>query len=462
MTNSVDSKRIVPNELSMKIWSEEKDYLSTGITRLTYELPICFHKGKNDILWDVDGQSYIDWSGGTLTISTGHCNENVSEAIKKQIDLLWNVHDHPIPQRIEVLKKLRKLLGNDNYVYQFYSGGSEAIEAAIRAAYSYQSFRKRKIASFREGFHGKTRGSIMAVHALYGKSVNPNYLAPVSIPFPKCYRCPYDKEKESCNLFCASETVRILESDPSIGMFIFEPILGTGGVYGPPPGFWDIVKKACRELKILLIADEITAGAYRTGTFLAVEQLNISPDLVVFGKGIGSGFPAMILAGRKDTMCYPGVFCEDNSSSTIKKAEFLGQDFRALGGASTTFGGNPLAIAAINATLKEFDRLDIKSHIREVSNILSSELLKMVESYDVLGEVRTWGLLIGVELVTDKKTKMPNQELAINLYHRCAENGLLIKMDDRGIIHITPPLTLTKENAIKSVQIFEDTLKELL
>src|SRR5512145_677675 len=275
---------------SQAIWEEEKRFLSTGVTNLVRDLPLAFERGESDVLFDVDGKRYIDWSGGTLTASTGHSNPNVARAIKEQLDRLWNIHDHPSATRAKVLRRLCERMPSSEYALQFYTTGSEAVEAALRAALGVVGIRRRRVASFSEGYHGKTRGSLMVVHALFGCNTQPQHLAPASLPFPRCYRCPYEKERRTCGLHCAHVHAEQLERDPTIGVFIFEPVLGTGGVYGAPDGYWAIVSEACNRLGILLIADEVSTGVFRTGTFLAVEQLGVTPDLVVFGKGIGSGF----------------------------------------------------------------------------------------------------------------------------------------------------------------------------
>lgn len=444
---------------SRDIWGAEEPYLSSGITSLTRRLPISFERAENDILWDADGARYIDWSGGTLTASTGHCNEHVGQAVKQQLDRLWNIHDHPSATRARVLRRLHDRMPSNDYAFQFYTTGSEAVEAALRGALSAVSFRRRRIASFVEGYHGKTRGSLMAVHALFGRNAQPPHISPLSLLFPKCYRCPYRKEKNSCELHCASVHVEMIESDKSVGALLFEPVLGTGGVYGAPDGYWDVMGAACRRLGILLVADEVSTGAFRTGSFLAVQQLGIEPDLVVFAKGIASGFPAMVLAGRKEILCDPTVFAE--TSETPTRNPVSGQDFRALGSSSSTFGGNPLAMAAIGATLDEFERLDIGEHVRTIGDKLYRGLTAIAKSCPAIGDVRGYGMMLAVELVVDGGSKAPARELAIELYRTCAANGLLIKVDDHGIVHVTPPLTHTAQNASDALEVFRDALIHL-
>lgn len=446
----------VPGPKSLEIWNDLHENLSTGMSSLAYRLPIVFNKGENDILHDVDGNSYIDWDGGTLTQSTGHCNKNVIDSLKKQLDNLWNIHDYPTREKLEVVNALKKHLPAD-YVFQFYNGGSETVESALKAAISFQSYKKRQVLSFQEGYHGKTRGSLMAVHALYGRRIQPEYLCPISIPFPKCLHCPYDKKYGQCDLTCATETVKVIENNKGIGIFIFEPILGTGGIYGPPQEYWDLVKPVCKERGILLIADEISTGVYRTGEFLAVNHYGVEPDLIAFGKGVASGFPAMILAGKKELMRDPKI-----AEHLENPPKTFGLDFKAPGGSSTTFGGSPLAICAIKATLEEFERVDIAQHVLKISTIFKEGFKEMQKRAECIVDVRTYGLLIGVEIKIAADDDKANISFVNKLYSECAHYGLFIKPDSRGIIHITPPLTMTEENALKSLNIFEKVLLKLL
>jgi 4-aminobutyrate aminotransferase-like enzyme len=447
----------IPGSKSIAVWKELQKKLSTGMSSLAYQLPIVFEKAKGDILYDIDGHSYIDWDGGVLTSSTGHCNERVTEKLKKQLDNLWNIHDYPTTDKLAAINKLSQLLPKKNYVFQFYSGGSETVEAAIRAALSFQKYRKRKILSFSEGYHGKTRGSLMAVHALFGKRIQPDYLCAENIPFPKCHSCPYQKNIESCNLFCAHETIKIIQANKNIGLFVFEPILGTGGIFGPPDGFWDLVQPVCKQQGILLIADEITTGAFRTGTFLSVEQFGIEPDLIAFGKGIASGFPAIVLAGEQSLMQDPDI---DNSLDNLNQK--MGVTFTAPGGSSTTFGGSPLAMAAINATLDEMSALKIGEHVSQVSKIFEQSLGELQQKFSCITDIRIYGLLIGVSISVDPEDQNKNNKFLIQLNRECAHHGLFIKFDSNGIIHITPPLTISEDNVKKSLEIFGFVLSKLL
>jgi 4-aminobutyrate aminotransferase-like enzyme len=453
-------------ERSRQIWEAEEPFLSSGITSLTRELPISFERAENDVLWDADGSRYIDWSGGTLTASTGHCNARVASAVKRQLDLLWNIHDHPLQSRANVMRRLRDLMPSSDFIFQFYTTGSETVEAALRAALSAVNIRRRRVASFAEGYHGKTKGSLMAVHALFGRNAQPAHVSPLSLPFPKCYRCPYDKTPNDCGLHCARVHAEALEADKSVGVLVFEPVLGTGGVYGPPDGYWEIVGEACKRLEILLVADEVSTGAYRTGTFLAVERFGIEPDLVAFAKGLGSGFPTMALGGRRPLLRDSSVFEENGGNANAGRAARSGSgtrltDFRAPGSSSSTFGGNPLSMAAIEATLDEFERLQIGDQVKAVGDMLHAGLTEMAQACESIGDVRAYGLMLAVELVKDCTTKAPATDLAMALYKACAASGLLIKVDGQGIVHVTPPLTHTVEHAAAALDIFRTCLERL-
>jgi len=427
-----------PGPKSLEIWKKEKKYITPGLGPDTLCIPIVFKEGKGSILWDVDGNSYIDFAAGILTNSTGNCHPKLVERLRKQIEQLWHVHDAPTPDRYKLLTLLAEKTPRGIDTFEFYSGGAETVEAAMRAAISYT--KNYEFIFFHRAFHGKTLG-VRSALLWQMKGCGP-VLNAVRVPFAYCYRCSFKLQYPSCGLHCADyleEAVRY-NSSGNIAAIIFEPIIGGGGIIVPPEGFLQKIADFCRHNRILLIADEILTGVGRTGKFFAVEHFGIEPDLILFGKGLGSGFPVMVLGGRREIMS--------------------AEPFGLPGGASTTFGGNPLAIACALATLETIEKEGMLKSIRTVGNFISRRLNEMQEKYQLIGDVRGMGLLYGVELVKDKKTKEPAYEEGKLIYIECVKNGLRL-IAQGPLIRFSPPLNIPLELVGCALDIFEGAVSKI-
>ena len=387
------------------------------------------------MVWDVDGNSYIDCAAGVLTNSTGHCHPEVVKALQEQASRLWHVHDFPVPQRHELCELLAEKCAPGIDTFEFYSGGTETVEAALRAAISYT--RRYEFISFHYAFHGKTLGS-RSLALWWGKGFGPVSNG-IRLPFAYCYRCSFGLTYPACDLRCAEylrEAIRF-NSWGSLAGLVFEPVLGGGGVVLPPHGFLPRVVEIARQEGALILADEVLTGVGRTGTFLAIEHWHLQPDLVFFGKGLGSGFPVMALGGRRDIM--------------------TAAPYGAPGGASTSFGGNPLAIASALTTLRVMDRENLLAHTRAMGQFLADRFAALRDKHPLVGDVRGLGLLWGIELVRDRKTKEPAEEEGRQLYLECLRRGLKT-ITPGHVTRFSPPLNIPRQLLEMAVDIYDAAL----
>lgn len=377
-----------------------------------------FERGEGDHLIDLDGQRYIDFAAGIFTQSVGHCHPQVVAALQAQVGKLWNVHDCATPGRADLGETLAALMpeGLDNFC--FLSTGAEAVEAAIRAVWSVAEPGRNRLGALRYGFHGKTMGARSLVHWDIGhQSFAGNSVLGYS---PYCYRCPLELEYPSCDLLCAKLAARHIARD-NVVAFFFEPVLGAAGVIVPPPGYWEIIQAACKAKEVLLVADEIITGGGRSGEFLASTRFGLEPDLVTMAKGLSSGFPFAVLAGKREIINSPA--------------------FGAPGSSSSTFASNPLGIAAAQATLDVIAADDLIARVRGLETLIKPRLFELAQRHASVGEVRGLGLLYGIEFVRDRQTREPAPRVARRVFERCLDAGLRLSLGGH-ILRLAPPFNV--------------------
>lgn len=380
-----------------------------------------FVEGKGAVLTDLDGNQYIDLAAGTLTQSLGHCHPEVVAALTEQAGRLWNVHDFATADRAALCDLLADLLPEQLDTYAFFSTGAEVVEAALRAVQAVAEPGRNRIGALRHGFHGKTQGARMLVHwdignqAFAGNSVL-GYA-------PYCYRCPLELTYPSCGVRCAALVRRHIAEKANVSALVFEPVLGAAGVIVPPPGYWEQIADSCRENGVLLVADEVLTGGGRTGTFLASERFGIEPDLVTLSKGMASGFPFAVLAGRSGVLRHPHA--------------------ARAGSTASTYAGNPLSIAAAKATLTIVRRDTLIERVDALGALLDERLADLQKKFEVLGDVRGIGLLYGLEFVRDRDSREPAPDVARAVYMAALDLGLRTSIGGH-IIRLAPPFTIDR------------------
>jgi 4-aminobutyrate aminotransferase-like enzyme len=414
-------KMAMENKRQVEYLKEEQDYFCWGISEEAILSQRVFTRGEGPYLIDLDGNRYLDFTAGIFTNSLGHGHPHVVDEMKEQIDTLWNVHDFASAHRLSLCKLLREFFPDELNTYCFFTTGSEAVEAALRAIYAVSPPERQRIGALRNGFHGKTMGARMLVHWDVGYT---NFSGNSILGYSAyCYRCPFEMSYPTCNLLCARLLVRHICHKTTTAALIFEPILGAGGVIVPPSAYWELIQEECKKNHILMVADEILVGGGRTGKFLTCEHFGLEPDLVTIAKGLSSGFPFSVLAGKKEII---------NSSK-----------FAASGSASATFSSSPLSIRAAKATLEVIKKEKVIENVQNLSNHFYGRLLEIKARHKTLGDVRGMGFLFGLEFVENLTSKTPCSKIAQAVFRFCFDNGLKTCIGGH-IIRLGPPLTINR------------------
>ncbi len=407
-----------------------------------YQAPVVWKNGRGCVVTDVDGNTYIDWTSGVLVTNVGHCHPHLVEATRKAGEDLLNNYECPTVYRIEAAERLVKALPPHLDKCFFLSTGSEAIEGALRLMKRYTG--QFEIISFAGGFHGRTPGAA-AIGGLGGPKKKYGPLVPgiIRAPFPNPYRDPLGfcgEGPEFKKYFDFLEYIVATHSTGSLAGVIVEPYQGAGGFIFPPAGWLRRLRQWTKDRGLLFTLDEVQSSYGRTGRMWAMEHEDLQPDIVVLGKGIGSGVSVSAVCSTSQ------IF------SCLSKGEM-----------SSTYGGNPVSSAAVTAVLEIFEKENLVENSREMGQYMKEGLKKIAADCPYFGDIRGMGLVMGAEFVKDKITKAPAPELIKPLIDGCAENGLLIGSVGLygNVIRIAPPLVITREIADESLAIFKKVVGEL-
>src|SRR5713101_320546 len=374
----------LPGPNAKKIIARDAQVISPSYTR---GYPMVAKSGRGAMVEDVDGNTFLDFAAGIAVVSTGHCHPRVVEAIQKQAADLIHISctDFYYPGLVELAERLAAVApGKEAKKVYFGNSGTEAIEAAMKLA-RYHT-RRDKIIAFHGCFHGRTLGalSLTASKAVQRKGFGALLAGVFHIPYPNSYRCPYGLQSESCCTECASVLEReifkkIVDPEEVAAVFI-EPVQGEGGYVPAPKEFLLELQRICRKHGILLVSDEVQSGMGRTGKWWAGDHAGLEPDIICVAKGIASGMPLGAMIARSSVMDWkPGA----NAS---------------------TFGGNPVCIAAALATLELIER-EYMENARRMGEFIFGHIAGWRERHKIVGDIRGKGLMIGVEIVRDQKSK---------------------------------------------------------
>jgi 4-aminobutyrate aminotransferase-like enzyme len=323
-----------------------------------------------------------------------------------------------------------------------FSGGAEAVEAALRLAKS--ATKKYEFIGFWGGFHGKTGGVAGFLAATSKQNLGPNAPGLSMTPYANCYRCPWNLEHPSCGLACVDHLRNTIKhgTRKEIAAILVEPMQGTAGNVIPPDDFMPAVKEVAHEFDALLIVDEVLTGFGRTGKMFASNHSGVSGDVMTIGKGIGGGFPMSGVAASLELM------------SVLP--------FGEPSGSSSSYGGNPLAAAAGRGAVEVILEEDLVGNSARVGAVMLKACQGLMEKYRFIGDVRGRGLMIGVEMVKDRKTKEPlDKTITRALFDACLKRGL-ITMSYSNIIRINPPLVITEAEALHGVAILDEAMAEIV
>jgi 4-aminobutyrate aminotransferase len=391
-----------------------------------YREPLVVTHAKDQFVWDADGNQYLDFFGGIVTISVGHCNETVNRKVVEQMGRLQHVSTvFANEPQAALAKRIAGITPEGKLTKSFFTNsGTEANETAILAARCYTG--TQEVVALRHSYHGRS-ALAMAMTGVGSWKLGP---APTSVGFVHalnayCYRCPLGLEYPSCEVRCAQDMEDLIRTTTSgrVAALIAEPIQGIGGFITPPKEYFGIVAQIVRNHGGLFISDEVQTGWGRTGgKWFGIEQWDVTPDIITSAKGLGNGSPVGL---------------------TVARAEVAD----ALRGATiSTFGGNPVTATAAKAVIDFIDEQDLMTNATEVGAHLRGHLEELKERYPVIGDVRGMGLMQAIELVEDRKSKAPATAAAAQLMENTRENQLLIGKGGMhgNVIRVTPPLNVSK------------------
>jgi alanine-glyoxylate transaminase/(R)-3-amino-2-methylpropionate-pyruvate transaminase len=409
-----------------------------------YAESVVLAEGKDMRVKDLDGKEYLDFFGGILTVSVGHCNDDVNTAVKAQIDRLGHVSTlYPTLPIVELAEKLARITPGKLEKCYFTASGTEADETGVMMA--QLSTGRQEIIALRNGYSGRSMlAQSLTAHSTW--RALPTQIAAVKHAIaPYCYRCPFGLTYPSCGVRCANDIEDVIRTTTTgrIAGFLAEPIQGVGGFVTPPPEYFEIAVGIVRKYGGVFICDEVQTGFGRTGDkWFGIEHWNVEPEIMTMAKGIANGMPL---------------------SATICTTE-IADSLKAL--TISTFGGNPISATAGNATIDVIERRDLRSNATRVGGALRDGLLQLQREFPrVIGEVRGKGLMVGVEFVKDEtqQDRTPNPEVLARLFEETKQRGLLIGKGGfyGNVARISPPLIASEADVAEAVGILRQGLKAI-
>jgi 4-aminobutyrate aminotransferase-like enzyme len=426
---------------SREIVAREQRHIAPGYQSFALYSGLAMARGSGCLLIDEDGHEYIDFIAGIAVGSVGHCHPHYVEALKRQAERL-TFGSFTTETRARFLELMASVTPEGLTRIQLFSGGAEAVEAGLRLAKAATG--RQEVIGFWGGFHGKTGGVLGLLGSDFKHHLGPFLPGQYSTPFADCYRCPLRLRYPDCGIACAEYVRDVIryQTAGEVAAIIVEPVQGTAGNVIPPDGFLRAIQSVARDHGALLFADEMITGFGRTGSMWGCDHDAVVPDIMTVGKGVGGGFP---LAGVVSTEVLTASKPWANPSAS-----------------SSSYGGNPLASAAGLAALEIILKEDLVKNADRVGAVMLAELLRLKEKYRAVGEVRGRGLLLGIELVEDRRTRQPlDKSITRDLYQECLRRGL-VAMTYSPTIRINPPLVITEDTARAGLAILDEALGAVL
>ena len=404
---------------------------------------IIIDKAKGTQVTDVDGNTFLDFSGGIGVLNVGHSHPAVVEAVRAQVENLTHACSHVMLYEpyLKLAQKVNQLTpGKFHKKTMFANSGAEAVDNAIKLARHFTG--RPAVVCFEHAFHGRTITglSLTGKHSPYKRGFGPFLPEIYRMPFPYCYRCPSGLEPESCGIHCKTWIDNFFATHvdaESVAAVIFEPILGEGGFVSFPQPFIERLVEFCREKGILLIADEIQTGWGRTGKMFAVEHYGIEPDIIVMAKSLAGGMPLSAFTARAEIMDHP-----------------------QKGGLGTTYGGNPVCCAAALAAIDVIQKQNLVERANFIGVRVRKRFQEMQDEYHIIGDVRGMGAMNALELVTDRVQKTPATAETATLIKKCWQNGLvLLKAGSFGnCIRTLMPLVISDAELDEGLSVLEKAI----
>jgi len=421
-----------------EIVAKHREYIFPSVANY-YSNPVPLVRGKGKHVYDAGGREYLDFFGGILTISLGHCHPEVNAEVKEQLDTLQHVSTlYPTEPMVAVAEKLARITPGNLKKSFFTNSGTEANETAILLAQLYTG--SGEILALRHSYSGR---SFLAM-SMTGQSswrLGGTHVAGIKhVANAYCYRCPFGLTYPSCNLRCATDVEEAIQTTTSgkIAAFIAEPIQGVGGFITPPPEYFKIVVDIVRKYGGVFICDEVQTGWGRTGDhWCGIEHWGVEPEIMTFAKGMANGAPV---------------------GATVATAEIADS---LKGSTISTFGGNPVSMTAARAVIDIIEKENLKQNARIVGDHLRAGLEALARKYPLIGDVRGKGLMQALELVGEGKAPAPKATAA--LLDRVREQGLLVGKGGLygNVIRMSPALNIGKADVDDALRMLDTALGEI-
>jgi 4-aminobutyrate aminotransferase-like enzyme len=420
-----------------EILRKHKQYLFPSVSTY-FENPLVTDHASMQYLWDVEGNKYLDFFGGIVTISAGHTNPRITSKIKAQIDKLQHASTlFPNEAVVALAEKIARITPGEISQTYFTNSGTEANETAIQLARMYTG--RYEVVALRHGYSGRSQLAQSLTGQNTWRRSLPTASGVVHAINPYCYRCPFGLTYPSCGVACANDVEAVIQTTTSgqIAAFIAEPIQGLGGFITPPKDYFKIVFKIVKNYGGLFISDEVQTGWGRTGKkWFGIEQWEVTPDIITAAKGMANG---MAIGA---TMTRPEI-----------AASFQGLQI-------STFGGNPVTSVAAKATIEliEEDRLMDNSAV--VGAYFRQKLEELQEKHSLIGDVRGMGLMQALEFVRDRKSKEPAPQETAHFMEECRKLGLLVGKGGLygNVIRTSPPMNIAKTDVDQAIAAMDKAL----
>jgi len=414
-----------------------KEFLFPAVFHF-YKEPLVIARAKDQYVWDADGKQYLDFLGGIVTISVGHCNDTVNAKVHKQLDTLQHVSTvFANEPQAALAKKIASITPGGQLTKSFFTNsGTEANETAILTARCYTG--NTEIVALRHSYHGRSAAA-MSLTGVGSWRLGPSQAGVIHAHNAYCYRCPFGLKYPDCEVRCATDMEELIRTTTGgkVAGFIGEPIQGVGGYITPPKEYFKIVQGIIKNHGGIFISDEVQTGWGRTGgKWFGIEQWDVVPDIITGAKGLANGSPIGL---------------------TVAKPEVAD----GLKGVTlSTFGGNPVTATAAKAVIDFIEEQRLMDNCTETGNYFHNRLLELQDKHELIGDVRGMGLMQAIELVEDRESKKPAAAQSAMLMEATRENGILVGKGGLygNVIRVTPPMNVGKSDVDNFIDALDKSL----
>jgi 4-aminobutyrate aminotransferase len=414
-----------------------KEFLFPAVFHF-YKEPLVVARAKDQYVWDADGNQYLDFLGGIVTISVGHCNDQVNAKVHKQLDTLQHVSTvFANEPQAALAKKIASITPNGALTKSFFTNsGTEANETAILTARCYTG--NTEIVALRHSYHGRS-AMAMSLTGVGSWRLGPAQAGIIHAHNAYCYRCPFGLKYPECEVRCATDMEELIRTTTGgkVAGFIGEPIQGVGGYITPPKEYFQIVQNIIKNHGGIFISDEVQTGWGRTGgKWFGIEQWGVTPDIITGAKGLANGSPIGLTVARPEV------------ADGLK------------GVTLSTFGGNPVTATAAKAVIDFIEEQRLMDNCTETGNYFRGKLEQLKDKHEIIGDVRGMGLMQAIELVEDRKTKAPAAAQSAMLMEATRENRILVGKGGLygNVIRVTPPMNIGRSDVDNFITALDKSL----